>query len=320
MSAVAKTRGKAAAPTRISLVLGAGGARGYAHIGAIAELEAQGWEIAAVSGSSMGALVGGIHAAGKLAAFRDFACSLARLDVIRLLDWNWSGGGLIKGDRIIEVLRELIGETDIEALPIPYTAVAVDLEGQKEVWLSRGSLFEAIRASIAIPTLLRPQRRQGRLLVDGGLLNPLPVAPTLRDLTDLIVAVDVNALPDAAAAYAAPKAAAKPPETPAARPRNGQMQRIAELIEGLVEKREAKDAAHEPGAFELLGRSFELVQAALTRLQLAVQPPDLLISIPRSACAFHEFHRAEELIELGRERTRRALAQWRASVIASPGA
>src|SRR5690606_11601371 len=119
---------------------------------------------------------------------------LQRRDVLRLVDWTLSGGGFIKGDRIISVLRELVGDVAIEELAIPFTAVAVDLDAQREVWFSTGPLFEAVRASIAIPTVFRPYRYQGRLLVDGGLLNPLPVSPTLRDLTDLTIAIDINAL------------------------------------------------------------------------------------------------------------------------------
>ncbi|MCW5579337.1 MAG: patatin-like phospholipase family protein, partial [Dokdonella sp.] len=204
-----------AAPRRISLVLGSGGARGYAHIGVIEELRAQGYTIEAIAGSSMGALVGGVYAAGKLEAYRDFVSPLQRLDVLRLVDWSWRGGGLIKGDRIGLELRKLVGDVRIEDLPVRYTAVAVDLDAHREVWFSRGCLFDAIRASIAIPTVFRPHRYEGRLLVDGGLLNPLPVSPTLRDLTEATIAVDVNApaeslddaLPPAAASGAASAAA-----------------------------------------------------------------------------------------------------------------
>ena len=178
--------------TPISLVLGSGGARGYAHIGVIEELIAQGFDIRSIAGSSMGALVGGVYAAGKLDSYRDWVLPLARLDVLRLLDITFRGGGFIKGDRIIKALSEHVGDVAIEDLPISYTAVAVDLDAHREVWFSSGSLFEAIRASIAIPTVFRPHRYRGRLLVDGGLLNPLPVSPTLRDHTDATIAVDVN--------------------------------------------------------------------------------------------------------------------------------
>ena len=258
----------------VSLVLGSGGARGYAHIGAIEELLAQGYDIRSVAGASMGALIGGVYASGKLDTYRDWVRGLQRFDVLRLLDWTFRGG-LIKGDRIIGRLRELIGEVMIEDLPIPYTAVAVDLFAQREVWFTRGPLFDAIRASIAIPTVLRPHHYEGRVLVDGGLLNPVPITPTLRDLTDCTIAVDLNAAPDDADSAATP------------------------------------DANTDPGMLETFARSLDAVQATLTRFKLAAQPPDLVVSIPRSAGAFYEFHRADGLIELGRARTRAALAQWR---------
>jgi len=302
--------------TSVSLVLGSGGARGYAHIGVIEELEARGFVIRSIAGSSMGALIGGIYAAGKLRSYTDWVVPLQRLDVLRLLDWTLSGGGFIKGDRIIGVMRELVGDTDIEELPIPYTAVAVDLDLQREVWFSRGPLFDAIRASIAIPTLIRPHHYQGRLLVDGGLLNPLPVSPTLRDFTDATIAVDVNAPPEPLHGSSMVHAAAGgPPDVlPAGAASDAapppRRHRIADFIEKQFAKREHRGAAHEPGAFELFARSLDIVQETITRLKLAAQPPDLLITIPRNACAFYEFHRAEELIALGRRRTREALERW----------
>ncbi len=315
------------APPTVSLVLGSGGARGYAHIGVIEELEARGFAIRSIAGSSMGALIGGIHAAGKLKTYTEWVRPLQRLDVLRLLDWTISGGGFIKGDRIIGVLKNLIGEVNIEDLPISYTAVAVDIDVQREVWFSRGRLFDAIRASIAIPTIFRPHHHDGRLLVDGGLLNPLPVSPTLRDLTDATIAVDINApaepLPGAspndanadrgAAGQASPEMlpnGAKP--APIDVQRAGYRKRIAEFIEGLMEKRERSAVESEPGAFDVFARSLDTVQETITRLRLAAEPPDLLITIPRNACAFYEFHRADELIELGRLRTREALSRWQA--------
>jgi NTE family protein len=304
----------------VSLVLGSGGARGYAHIGVIEELEAQGFSIRSIAGSSMGALVGGVYAAGKLDVFSEWVRPLLRLDILRLLDWTLSGGGLIKGDRIINVFRDLIGEIDIEELPIPYTAVAVDLDEQREVWFSRGPLFDAVRASIAIPTIFRPHHYQGRLLVDGGLLNPLPVSPTLRDMTDGTIAVDVNASPEPfSAMWNVPSTLGNESTAvlPAAgdsadvdRPRSPYGRRIAEFIDAQIGKLERRSVNQEPGAFELFARSLDVVQETITRLKLAAQPPDLLITIPRNACAFYEFHRADELIELGRRRTREALERW----------
>jgi len=306
----------------ISLVLGSGGARGYAHIGVIEELEAQGFAIRSIAGSSMGALVGGMHAAGRLGRYREWVRPLQRLDVLRLIDWTFRGGGFIKGERVSGILREMVGDLLIEDLAIPYTAVAVDLDAQREVWFSRGPLFDAIRASIAIPTVFRPHHYQGRLLVDGGLLNPLPISPTLRDLTDATIAVDVNAPAeplDAAHAeedrgsggQATPEHlpdGAKP--APADLAGSGRRRRFAAFVDAFVERRERRAAPHEPGALELFARSLDVVQETITRLKLAAQPPDLLVTIPRNACAFYEFHRAEELIEIGRRRTREALARW----------
>ncbi len=324
----------------ISLVLGSGGARGYAHIGAIEELLAQGYDIRSVAGSSMGALIGGVYAAGKLDAYRDWAIALQRFNVLRLLDWTFTGGGLIKGDRIIGKLRDLIGEVNIEDLPISYTAVAVDLMAQREVWFSRGSLFDAIRASIAIPTVFRPHYYQGRTLVDGGLVNPVPITPTLRDLTDCTIAVDVNAPAespedDGAATDPAPCDAiarddsVQPiaeqlpaPQSPMITETNatpvvqGYRQRISEFIDGLVEKREKKqeqENPHNASLLETFALSLDVVQETITRFKLAAQPPDLVIAIPRNVCAFYEFHRAEELIEFGRARTREALRHFKLS-------
>lgn len=293
----------------ISLVLGSGGARGYAHVGVIEELRAQGYEIRSVAGSSMGALVGGVYAAGKLTEYREWACGLKTFDVLRLVDWSWRGGGLIKGHRVIGALRDLVGETNIEDLPISYTAVAVDIDAQREVWFSRGSLFDAIRASISIPTVFRPHRYQGRRLVDGGLLNPVPVTPTLRDLTDATIAVDVNAEAEGVAERETPITRPEVPEPDDAQ-RAG-MGRIGAIWGRFVEKRATKRVVlHEPGVLDLFARSLDVVQETLTRYKLAAQPPDLVISIPRNVCAFYEFQRAAEVIEIGRQRTREALARW----------
>ena len=302
---------RADAPRRtLSLVLGSGGARGYAHIGVIEELERQGFEIQSIAGSSMGALVGGVYAAGKLETYRDWVLPMQRLDVLRLVDWTFTGGGFIKGDRIMNVLRRHIGDIDIENLPIRFTAVAVDLDAQREVWFSRGSLFDAIRASIAIPTIFRPHHVQGRLLVDGGLLNPLPVSPTLSDMTDITIAVDVNA-----AAESLPGISPTPRDDPSQRVRTDvdaprRHARLRRLFGSLLERRTHDAIVREPGLLELFSRTLDVVQETITRLKLASQPPDLLITIPRNVCTFYDFHRAEEVIEMGRLRTREALAQW----------
>ena len=284
----------------VALALGAGGAKGLAYIGVIEEIEAQGFRIVAIAGSSMGALIGGIHAMGKLDVYRDWVCALTRLDVLRLLDWTFSGAGLIKGERIIGTLRSLIGEILIEELPMTFTAVATDLDRGHEIWLARGSLFDAIRASIAVPTVFRPHGLNGRRLVDGALLNPVPVTPLLRTDADYILAVSVDG---PAETITAPE-----PAESAAEDEGSYRHRISEFIGRLIPHGE--DMPHTPGMLDTLNQAMDLMQANLSRLRLAAYEPDLLIELPRNIATVYEFYRARELIERGRAQARKALAQW----------
>lgn len=288
----------------VALALGAGGAKGLAHIGAIEEIEAAGFEVVAIAGTSMGALIGGIHAMGKLDVYRDWVTALARIDVLRLLDWTFSGGGFIKGEKLIGTLRELIGDVHIEQLPLAYTAVATDLEREREVWLTRGSLFDAIRASIAIPTVFRPHRIDGRLLLDGALLNPVPVTPLMRERADYLFAVSVDGPAEAPSTALA--------ELPMeAKDDAGYRSRVGEWLGRLLPVGGGgSDSPAMPGALDLLNQSMDLMQSNLARLRLAAYPPDLLIQMPRNVSTAYEFYRARELIELGREHTRAALQAW----------
>jgi len=284
----------------VALALGSGGAKGLAHIGAIEEIEAQGYQIVAIAGTSMGALIGGIYATGKLDVYRDWVCSLAKMDVLKLVDWTLSGGGLIKGERIIETMRSLIGDVSIEELPLAYTAVATDLDREREVWLTRGPLFDAIRASIAIPTIFRPHVLSNRRLIDGGLLNPVPVTPLIREAADYLFAVSMDGPPDAG-----------PPSEVQATP-TGTDDSYRSRIGGFIGKLmpHGIDKPREPGMLELLMQSMDLMQANLSRLRLAAYEPDLLIRMPRNVATVYEFYRATELIEMGRQQARQALSSW----------
>ncbi len=298
MNDTAPARANTAEPKpRIALALGAGGARGLAHIGVIEELLQRGYPVIAIAGSSMGAVVGGIHAAGRLQVYRDWVSQLARMDVLRLVDWTLSGGGLIKGERIVGALRDLVGDVAIERLPLDYTAVAVDIDRQREVWFSHGALFDAIRASIAIPSLFRPHVVDGHRLVDGGLMNPLPVTPLLRARYDALIAVSVNGARRMGTEAAADRHAAL--HAP------GLLQRWRQPASG--------DEPREPGMLELLGQSFDLMQNNLAHLRLATHPPDLLIEMSRDIAGIHEFYRAAELVDLGRRHTAQALDAWEAA-------
>lgn len=266
-----------ARPSRVALVLGSGGARGLAHIGVIEALVATGFEIRYISGCSMGALVGGIYAAGKLDVYSEWVSGLERRDVLGLLDLSFGLQGLFKGERIIGKLKEMIGDRNIEQLDIGYTAVATDLYEQREVWINRGPLFDAIRASMAIPTIFTPWIYEGRVLVDGGLLNPMPIAPALNHQTDLIIAVDASARDD---------------------------------------KQVATTRAQQttvPGIVDVVSMTIETMQGAIGRLKTAAYSPDIVIDIPREVCSFYEFYRARELIDYGRERAASVLALHQAA-------
>lgn len=279
----------------VSLVLGGGGARGLAHIGVIRWLTENGYAIRSIAGSSMGALIGGIYAAGKLEGYAKWVLALERMDVVRLLDLSFDRAGLFKGERVIGVLRDLLGDHVIEELPISFTAVATDLASGKEVWLREGKLFDAIRASIATPLVFTPFQWRGRKLLDGALVNPIPIAPTLNDDTDLIIAVNLNGRAEA-------RLSPCPPAT--APGRSSYRRRIAGFIGSRQATRPADVGAR--GPIDITYASMEMMQITIARLKLAAYPPDVTVEIPRNACRYFEFWRARELIALGRERTVRA--------------
>lgn len=282
----------------VSLVLGSGGARGLAHIGVIHALEEAGARIESVAGSSMGALVGGIYARGRLKAYEEWVCSLDRSDVLSFVDWTFSGGGLIQGKKIIGKLDELVGNTNIEDLDMDFTAVAVDIDQGREMWLSRGSMFDAIRASIAIPGIFTPHRYRGRTMVDGGILNPVPVAPTLRCMTDLTIVVDVNG--------PATNRSPAQEEEKADGETEGMLNRLREFVDGFRSDREPEKT--QPGLLAVMMRSLDTMQTSLTRHHMAIFRPDLIIEVPKNACMVHEFHRARPMIDLGRKLAEEALA------------
>lgn len=280
----------------VSLVLGGGGARGLAHIGVIRYLSESGYQIRTVAGTSMGALVGGIHAHGKLEVYARWVSALDRSQVLRLLDPTLGRDGLFKGERIINVMRELVGDCQIEDLPMGYTAVATDLDTGEEVWLREGRLFDAIRASMATPLVFTPYRVGARLLLDGALVNPLPVSTTVDDDTELTIAVNLSG-------PASPRVspAADTPVDPGA----NAPPRIAALIGGLRPGRLANEAAR--GLVEVAFLSMQTMHDTITRLKLLAHAPDVTVEIPRNACGYHEFWRAKEMIALGYERAARAL-------------
>jgi NTE family protein len=308
---------------RVALVLGSGGARGYAHIGVIEELEARGYEIVGISGCSMGALVGGLYAAGKLKEYQEWVTGLDYFDLLRLVDVTWSPMGAIKGEKIMQVIAQMLAGKKIEDLPIPYTSVATDLTKQKEVWFQQGSLEEAIRASIAVPGVITPVQHLGRTLVDGGLLNPLPITPVVAYHADLIVAVNVTAQNSRATLQELmpdwqTKGDTDRDPTAVGEWMNRVKGRAGQLLGRLnfwedesqetADERQASDTRW--GKLDVILQSFEITQSALSQYKVAGYPPDVLMEVPRTACGGYEFHKATQLIELGRRIARDKLAAW----------
>jgi NTE family protein len=315
-------------PVRIALALGSGGARGYAHIGVINELEGRGHQIVSVAGSSMGAVVGGMFAAGQLDSYTQWVLGLSQRGVLRQLDPSLTSAGVIRAERVLASMVELIGDRRIEDLPVRFTAVAVDLLASREVWLDAGPLDRAIRASIGIPGVVTPVAVNGRLLVDGGVLNPVPVAATAASQADLVVAVSlqgqrrrpVAAVPKRESADHRPAAEwwgrfrSNAAEMLSSDALDALAQRLSALRPGTAHQRtddadpESLPAVH---MGEVLNLSSDAAQGALARYCLAAQPPDVLVTVPRDACRIFDFHRAEELIDLGRNLAREALDQAR---------
>jgi NTE family protein len=308
---------------RVALVLGSGGARGYAHIGVIEALEARGYEIVGISGCSMGALVGGLYAAGKLKAYREWVTGLDYFDLFRLVDVTWSPMGAIKGERVMEVIKTMLNGCTIESLPIPYTSVATDLLNQKEVWFQEGSLEQAIRASIAVPGVITPVHHLGRTLVDGGLLNPLPITPAVAWHADLILAVNATAqnstatldelMPDwSRETFQQNPSSAMGEWMNRIRGKAGQLLDRLNFWEADAEEslRDGQGSDTRWGKLDIILQSFEITQAALTQYKVAGYPPDILIEIPRTVCGGYEFHKASQLIELGRRLALEKILEW----------
>ncbi len=411
----------AAQGERVAVALGAGGARGYAHIGALQVLRERGYEVVALAGTSMGALVGGVTAAGVLEPYTEWALSLTQRDVFRLLDPTLSGGGAIRAERVIGKVAEFLQGARIEDLPVPFTAVATDLGARREVWFQRGLVSTAIRASVAIPGVVTPIVVDGRVLVDGGLMNPVPIEPTAAVTADWVFAVNLTGprtgspVPVGSCLVAAASTSAEeaggdplgssspvssesvssesrsatrrgagsvgepssgasgegglvPPTGPAAGSQLGTPvppvsgstgspvrtitggrlvgewgERLRASAAGVLESEPVKalskswatfaestlgdggeasesggpDAANPPapyaaapkelGTFEIFNRSFDTMASLITRYRMASNPPDVLVTVPSDACRTMDFHRAADMIALGRRLTIEAL-------------
>jgi NTE family protein len=274
----------------ISLVLGSGGARGLAHIGVIRWLEEHDCEIKSIAGCSMGALVGGIHAAGKLDEYEKWARRITKRDMLALMDLSFGMDGLIKGDRLIDTLRNLVGDERIENLPVNFTAVAANISRRKEVWIRKGPLFHAIKASIALPLIFKPVVVDGEDIIDGGILNPVPIAPTFGDRNDFTIAVNLCAPPVKGAEISADKHHGD-------HNGSGVSHAVSEFIGSMTDKIAMK--RKDIRAYDILYKSFDAMQGSIARQKIAAYPPDAVLEIPINLSSLLDFDKAGPLIEHG---------------------
>ncbi len=276
---------------KIALVLSGGGARGIAHIGVIEELQKRGYEITSIAGTSMGALVGGMYAAGKLEEYKLWMCSLDKMKVFSLVDFTFSADGIVKGDKVLNAIREFVPDTNIEDLKIAYSATAADIENHKEIVYRSGSLYEAIRASIAIPMVITPVIKDNAIIVDGGVVNNLPISNVKRYKDDLLVAVYVNANVQPIKLNISKKEEKVK--------KSVYLQKLNEFYEQLniISPKPKKEKL---GYFTLIDKT--IVSASLQMVQLTIEkyPPDILVNISRDTCGTYDFYKADELIEIGR--------------------
>lgn len=294
---------------QIALVLASGGARGMAHIGVIEELERQNFEITSIAGSSFGAVVGGIYAAGYLEEFKSWLLDLDKGDVFRLMDFTFSSQGFIKGNKVFHEIMPFITEARIEDLRIPFAAVAVDPYKQEEVVFKSGSLYDSIRASVAIPSILEPYHINGLELIDGGVLNPMPLDLVERNKGDIMIAVNINST--------IPYKKAK---TLTFEQKNHEQSNILKQLE-FKERWDKIFPKEKPGKDKfgyvaLLNRSYDMMQNKITNLMLEKYQPDILVNISRYVCSTFDFFKAEEIIQLGRIAFNKALADYDSKIIA----
>ena len=286
----------------VSLVLSSGGARGLAHVGVIEELERRGYAIGEIAGCSAGALVGGMYAAGKLPEFKDWICNLDRVDVFSLMDFTFSSRGFIKGEKVYQALKKVVPDQNIENLPIRFSCNAVDVNSGKEHVFTQGSLYKAIRASGSIPSVFLPAQIDKRNFIDGGVLNPVPISLISDPHRTLIVVVNTNSLAEHFLPPAHKKSIQKKSMT---MPgwlmdyENKMKQYFPEEIKKVQQKRYS--------AMELVTRSFDLLQDRYCQLLLENYPVEVEIKVASIQAGTLEFHRAAELIEVGRIKACEAL-------------
>ena len=263
----------------VALVLSSGGAKGLAHIGAIEELETHGYHISSIAGCSMGALIGGVYAAGKLEEFREWMKTVDKKKMLELTDFSLSLNHLVKGKKIIEAIMEFVPDVAIEDLPIPFCVVATDLKAGKEVLITKGSLFQAIRASISIPSFYEPVQRDDMILVDGGIVNPTPLNRVQRQPEDILVGIDVSG-----------------------HDYKAQWEEHQNL-----------------NYFTVLSRSSSLMIHQNSLLMAKIMKPDIFVGVQMGQYGIFDYDKSEEIIAVGRLKTALAISQYEGNARSSTG-
>jgi NTE family protein len=298
---------------RVGVALGSGSARGWAHLGVLHALEERGIRPVAVAGASVGALVAAAYASEQWRELESWVRTLTRVDVWRLLDTTFRGGGMMRGNRLMHAIGERIKDRQIEELPIALAAVAADLNTGEEIWLSNGSMLAAVRASSGMPGLFTPYWYQNRWMIDGGVVNPVPVSLCRALGADYVIAVNLNVpvqerwlTKRRAEPASVRRTASQPKEEPPIEAGWARFDRFSELLDGLVESLKSESSA-EPGLFEVMAGSIHIMQDHIARSRMAFDPPNLEISPSLGHLQLMDFHRASETIEVGYEAAIRAL-------------
>ncbi len=277
---------------KVHLVLGSGGARGIAHIAVIEELEKEGYEIIEVIGCSMGAVVGGIYAAGQLEEYKSWLINLSRRDVFDLLDFTFTRHGFVKGEKLFAKHLEVTGKFKIEDFRIPFTAVATDMKHNKEVHFTSGPLYKALRASVSIPGFFVPVVDNDRILVDGGVLNPLPINLVHKKDDAIIVAVNLNG-------PSLPKVDNET-LTDKKEPTHWFENLLPQVVQEKIKRKEKPEEEESFSLIGLMDSSFCFIQDRLTELMIEMYKPDKVIEIPRNICGVSDFHHGDEILRIGR--------------------
>jgi NTE family protein len=277
----------------VALVLSSGGSRGLAHIGVINELGKQGFQISSVSGSSIGAVIGGLYAMGKIQEYTEWVSSFNKRDVWGFMDFTLTTHGLLKGERVFDEMKTFIPDMNIEDMPIPFAAVATDILHEKEVVFTKGSFYEAARASVAIPAVFTPVKYADTILVDGGVLNPIPIEYVTRKNGDLLIVVNLYG----------DKKPNIPKET---NTNNGYLNGLLNAILNLI----STGDKHSAGYYSLLSGTTSAMTHRIAKMSIQQHKPDIIINIPSDSANTFDFYRAKELIQLGESAAKEAIINY----------